>query len=262
MVKPSLKRSLCAVLALTLTPASASATIDASGAATAASASLHAGLLRAADVPGTGRYVVVDAASARLFMVADGRVQDSMRVVVGKPSSPTPALRSTLRFATVNPYWHVPADLAATIIAPRVLADGAPYLRERGYQIVSGFSEDAQVLPPEWVDWRAVADGRGTVHIRQLPGPANSMGRIKFAVTDADGIYLHDTPNRDLFTQAERGLSNGCVRLEDAPRLARWLLGHDPAAGSAAPEQLVALPGPVPIIIAYLGRDARMAQLP
>lgn len=198
--------------------------------------------------------MVIDAASARLFMIQDGQVQDSMRVIVGKPSSPTPALRSTLQIVTVNPYWHVPTDLARTIIAPRVLKEGTTYLRERGYQVVSSFSEDADVLSPESVDWQKVASGRRTVHVRQLPGPANSMGRIKFAVTNADGIYLHDTPSKDLFAAAERSLSNGCVRLEDAPRLARWLLGSNARLSSAAPEQLVSLPGPVPIVITYLDR--------
>ncbi len=85
------------------------------------------------------------------------------------------------------------------------------------------------------------------------------MGQIKFGLAQGNGIYLHDTPNKDLFAKAERNLSNGCIRLEDASRFARWLLGNDPTLASAAPEQHVALPGAVPITITYL--DSR-AELP
>ncbi|HEV2080627.1 MAG TPA: L,D-transpeptidase family protein [Allosphingosinicella sp.] len=256
MIK-SFKRALCAAAALTLTPAAAFAATEASTAATASVASAHAELLRAADVPDQGRYVVVDAASARLFMIEDGEVQDSMRVIVGKPSAATPALKSTLQVATVNPYWNVPTDLAQSIIAPRVLKEGTSYLRERGYEVLSSFDE-GKVIPAGSVDWKAVADGKAVVHVRQLPGPANSMGRIKIGVANTDGIFLHDTPNKELFAEADRSLSNGCVRLEDAQRLARWLLGRDPALRSSKPEQHVSLAAPVPIVITYLDKGSQM----
>ena len=210
------------------------------------------------QIPERGRYVLVDAASARLFMIEDGRVRDTMRVIVGKPAAATPALRSTLHYATLNPYWHVPVDLAQTLIAPRVLKDGAAYLAEKGYEVVSNFGANAQALPADSVDWAAVAAGKAKVHVRQRPGPANSMGQMKFDLPQSDGIYLHDTPKKELFAQADRNLSNGCVRLEDAPRLARWLLGKEPAVASAAPNQHIALPSGVPITIAYLDARAQM----
>ena len=63
--------------------------------------------LPTAQIPTQGRYVLVDAASARLYMMQDGRVQDSMKVIVGKPETPTPALKSVINYETLNPYWHV-----------------------------------------------------------------------------------------------------------------------------------------------------------
>ena len=54
-----------------------------------------------------------------------------------------------------------------------------------------------------------------------------------------------------LFAASSRSLSNGCIRLSDAPRLARWLMGRDPVQSGAAPEQHVTLPTPVPIFITY-----------
>jgi len=210
------------------------------------------------EIPQRGRYILVDAASARLFMIEDGRVRDSMRVIVGKPAAATPALKSVVNYATLNPYWNVPVDLAQTLIAPRVLKEGTAYLTGRGYEVLSNFGPGARVLPPDSVDWTAVAAGKARVYVRQRPGPANSMGQMKFDLPQSDGIYLHDTPKKELFAKADRNVSNGCVRLEDAPRLARWLLGEDPPLGSAAPEQHVRLPGSVPITIAYLDSRAQM----
>ncbi|HET9812160.1 MAG TPA: L,D-transpeptidase family protein [Sphingomicrobium sp.] len=215
-----------------------------------------------AHIPVKGRYVLVDAASARLYMIEDGRVRDSMRVIVGKPETPTPALRSVINYATLNPYWHVTGDLARTLVAPRVLQDGDAYLTTRGYEVVSGWGPDARVLSPDSVDWQAVAAGKATVYVRQRPGPANSLGHFKFDLPDGDGIYLHDTPKKELFAQDDRSLSHGCVRLEDAQRLARWLLEKDPPRVSV-PEENVLLPRPVPITISYLDprSQTRLAAL-
>ena len=212
---------------------------------------LYVDSLPGAQIPLHGRYVLVDANSARLYMIEDGRVRDSMRVIVGKPETPTPQLRSVLYGETLNPYWHVPADLARTLVAARVLSEGPPYLTQHGYEVVSAFGPDARVLPAGGVDWKAVAAGKTQVYVRQRPGPANSLGRFKFELPNGDGIYLHDTPKKELFAQDERNLSHGCVRLEDAQRLARWLLGKDPPAASV-PEQNIPLPRPVPITISYL----------
>lgn len=163
-----------------------------------------------------------------------------------------------LYWATLNPYWNVPADLARTLIAPNVVEQGRSYLDERGYQVVTGFGEDAQVRDPGDVDWQAVAAGDERIYVRQLPGPANSMGRMKFGFPNNDGIYLHDTPRKALFDEAERDLSNGCVRLEDADRFASWLLGREPQVAGAEPERAVPLPHPVPILITYLDAGAQM----
>ena len=88
--------------------------------------------------------------------------------------------------------------------------------------------------------------------MRQLPGPSNAMGKIKFYFANGEGIYLHDTPNKDLFAKADRTLSNGCVRLEDAPRLARFLMGGMPKGGEGSPEQIVKLDKGVPVFVTYL----------
>ena len=220
-----------------------------------------ASLDRARTFPVRGRYVVVDAASAQLWMVEDGRIADTMRVIVGKPTSQTPMVASAIHYATLNPYWNVPPDLVERLIAPRVLDQGVGYLKAHGYQLLSGFGDDPQVLSPGDVDWKAVAEGRSTVRVRQLPGPGNSMGRLKFGFANNSGIFLHDTPQKDLFASGDRDLSNGCIRLEDAERLGRWLLGRDPSTASTDPEQQVLLPTPVPVYVTYLTAHADGGQM-
>ena len=233
---------------------------------TAAAASPAASMIVPADFgspvyPKRGRYLLVDAASAKLFMVEDGQVVDTMRVIVGKPDAQTPTIASKIYYATLNPYWNVPADLAQKIIAPRVLEKGVGYLKQHGYQVLASFDDGAPEISPREVDWKAVAEGRATVKVRQLPGPGNSMGQVKFGFPNGFGIFLHDTPKKELFASDERAISNGCVRLEDAPRLARWLLGRDPSdvVASSQPEQHVALPRAVPIYITYLNQPAELA---
>jgi L,D-transpeptidase YcbB len=212
---------------------------------------LYVDNMAGAQIPRHGRFVLVDAASARLYMMQDGRVQDSMKVIVGKPETPTPELKDAIVYETLDPYWHVTPDLAKTIIAPRVLKDGDAYLRQQGYEVVSAFAPDARIIPADSINWNAVAAGDAQILVRQKPGPANSLGHFKFDLPNGDGIYLHDTPKKELFAQDKRDLSHGCVRLEDAQKLARWLLGKDPPAASA-PEESIPLPQPVPITISYL----------
>ena len=209
---------------------------------------------RARALPaGSGRSIVVNATAADLKMVEDGRVIGSMRVVVGKPIYPTPMMAALVRFTSLNPYWNVPPDLAAERIAPNVVKDGFGYLKARGYQVLADWGPTPDLLNPATVDWRAVAAGTQEVRIRQLPGPSNSMGRMKFMFPNTAGIYLHDTPEKQLLGEATRMFSGGCVRLEDAPRLARWLYdGHPPSTRSARPEQRVDVPRPVPVFLTYL----------
>ena len=218
---------------------------------------LYVDSLPNAQIPTQGRYLLVDAASARLYMIEDGRVKDSMRVIVGKPETPTPALKDLIYYETLNPYWHVTPELARSLIAPNVLKQGPEYLTQHGYQVVTAFSNDAQVVPPDSVDWKAVAAGTAQVFVRQRPGPANSLGQFKFDLPNGNGIYLHDTPKKELFASDQRSLSHGCVRLEDAQRLARWLLGKEPPVAAAAEENIL-FPQPVPITISYLDARSQM----
>jgi murein L,D-transpeptidase YcbB/YkuD len=217
---------------------------------------LSLNLERARALPaGNGRYVIVNPPAARLYMYENGQVVDSMRVVAGRPDpiAQTPMMNAFIRYVALNPYWNSPPDITSRKLAPTILKEGRAYFTKRGYDLVDKFGPDAHVLNPMSVDWHAVAAGRVKVNLRQRPGPANSMGRMKFMFPNQAGIWLHDTPEKEKIEDAARLESNGCVRLEDAPRFERWLFnGRPPSPKGARPEQKVDLPSPVPLYITYL----------
>jgi murein L,D-transpeptidase YcbB/YkuD len=130
------------------------------------------------------------------------------------------------------------------------------YLTERDYEVFADWTEEAPRLDPATIDWRAVADGSREVRLRRGPGPWNSMGEIKFMMPNDYGIYLHDTPDKSLFAKEDRWISNGCIRVEDAGRLARWVFGSEPRPQSGEPEERADVPQPVPVYITYLTAEA------
>ncbi|MBV1689091.1 L,D-transpeptidase family protein [Novosphingobium sp. G106] len=210
--------------------------------------------IRAIPANPARRYVLIDAASARLWMYQDGRPTDTMRVVVGKPeeATQTPMMAGFIRYAIVNPYWNVPGDLVRSRIAYNVLAKGQGYLANGGYQVLSDWSDKPEVVDPGTIDWHAVDAGTLQPRVRQLPGGPNFMGTVKFMFPNPQGIYLHDTPDKDLLLKDARQFSSGCVRLEDAQRLGRWLLGKPLPRRQRSPEQRIELPEVVPVYITYL----------
>ena len=217
---------------------------------------LLANLERARTLPAKGRFALVDSASQRLFMYENGQVVDSMKVVVGDKDGlklPTPLIASVMHYMTFNPYWNVPHHLVQQKVAPGYLKQGgAKYLKSKGYEVMSDWTDNATVLDPATIDWKSVAAGETKIRVRTLPGPTNSMGKMKFPFPNGQDIFLHDTPAREHFAKAQRTISNGCVRLEDAKRFARWLLGREPVSPSADTEVRVQLPAGVPIYLTYL----------
>lgn len=199
------------------------------------------------------RFILVNPARETLWLYADGKPQDSMRVVVGKPSLPTPSMVGLVRYAQLNPYWNVPPDLVRDRLAPAVLRRGPGYLRDHHFEVLSDWSPSAAVLNSDSVDWSAVADGRRPLRVRQRPGQDNMMGHVKFMLPNPLGIYLHDTSERGLFRDAERTDSSGCVRVQHPGKLADWLFQRPVKfKTSGAPDQRIDLPAPVPVYILYL----------
>lgn len=220
-----------------------------------------ANLDRARPMPARGKFALVDVATQRLFLYESGVPVDSMKVVVGKKAYPTPMIASTIFYTVYTPYWNAPDHLVRQAIAPNVLSQGAKYLKARGYEVMADWTTDAAVVDPSTVDWKAVAAGRVKVRIRQKPSADNFMGDLKFPFANPEDIFLHDTPQKEYFDKASRDLSNGCIRVEDARRFGRWLLGREPVKPNDQPEQFEQLPQGVPVYVTYLTAQPQNGQL-
>jgi L,D-transpeptidase YcbB len=214
---------------------------------------VQATLARLRLIPAQGRAIIVDIPAAKLMMIEDGKVVDSMKVIVGKPSGATPIIASTINYVTFNPVWHIPQDIARVRVAPVVVKRGVGYLKLARYQTVEAFGGDKETpIDPTTIDWKAVAAGTAEVHVRQLSGPQNMMGKVKFGFVNDSGVFLHDTPDKKKFAKDKRFLSHGCIRLERPDALASWLLGADAAPPTGEPEELVRVKTGVPIYLTYL----------
>jgi murein L,D-transpeptidase YcbB/YkuD len=226
---------------------------------------LLANLDRVRSLPPTGRFLLVDSGSSMLTLYQNGQPLDSMKIITGTAELPTPLIASVMYYITYNPYWHAPDHLVRKTIAPNVLKLGLSYFRSHGYDVIDEWSEHATAIDPSTIDWKAAAAGTLHLKIRQDPGPLNSMGILKFPFPNPQDIYLHDTPDHAKFAKANRNLSNGCVRVEDAKRLGRWLLGHDPVSPGSDAETRVQLPQGTPVYLTYITaqvQDGKVSYLP
>jgi murein L,D-transpeptidase YcbB/YkuD len=203
------------------------------------------------------RHIIVDTGSAMALMYDNDSLAGSIRVAVGAKDTQTPMMAALIRYANVNPYWNIPASLQIKLIAPRVLEQGLKYLIDRNDEVFADGSANSPPIDPATVDWEAVKDGKLTLRMRQGPGGGNSMGKIKFMMPNRFGIYLHDTPDKTVFDTDQRWISNGCIRLQDAPRLAAWLFGAMPKGRDPDVEERVELREPVPVFVTYLTVEAK-----
>jgi len=218
---------------------------------------LLANLDRVRSIPASGRFLLVDAGSSMLTLYENGQPLDSMKVITGTKELPTPMIASVMFYITYNPYWHAPDHLVRKTIAPNVIHLGLGYFKSHKYDVIDEWSESPTIIDPTTIDWKAAASGTLHLKIRQGPGPLNSMGILKFPFANSEDIYLHDTPDHAKFGLANRNLSNGCVRVEDAKRLGRWLIGSDPVAPGTDPETRVQLPTGTPIYLTYITAQVR-----
>lgn len=143
-------------------------------------------------------------------------------------------------------------------ILPKALRDPG-YLPRNDFTILSGWNSDAAVINPAIIDWNIVTPNHFPYRLQQAPGPKNALGRYKFNMLSSDAIYLHDTPNHNLFDQDQRAFSSGCVRVNKAAVLANMLLqdaGWGDARVSATLKQgnttYVPIRHQIPVNLSYL----------
>lgn len=154
------------------------------------------------------RYIYVNVPAFRLDAYDNGAPVLSMRVIVGSEyrDRSTPAFADSMSYLEFAPYWNVPENIANEEIWPKASADPG-YLERSNYEVVN--------------------DG-GTTRIRQRPGRHNALGLVKFMFPNEFAIYLHHTPQEELFERDIRAFSHGCIRVEKPAELAEYALaGQD-----------------------------------
>lgn len=179
--------------------------------------------------------VMVNAAAAKLTLVERGKEVLALRTVVGDRQHPTPALAAAIQSLLFDPPWDIPSSITRREIRPRLRRDPGYLERER---IVSR------------------DDGR---RLRQLPGPRNALGLLKFEMPNPQDVYLHDTPSKELFARPQRFFSHGCIRVQRPTELAQHLMQDRPgwsapaiaAAMAAGVTRRVGLAASMPVYVVY-----------
>ncbi len=205
-------------------------------------------------------YIWINVPDHRLRLVKDHHAILTARVIVGKPSRPTPEINSEVTRFILNPYWTVPPGIARRDVIPKAMRD-ANYLR-RSHIRIYAVNQPNKELNPSAVDWLAVRKNPGRYILRQDPGPHNSLGQIKFEFANPHLVYLHDTPSKALFDAERRLFSSGCVRLEDPFEFLEALEELDPNLQQAASRieaalesgrtTVINLKTPIPIHLTYI----------
>jgi len=167
----------------------------------------------------------VNIASQTLILYTNQAPVLEMRVVTGDVKHQTPTMATRVAALTVNPTWTVPASIARKEILPKLKRD-PNYLAHNNLHILDAFPENSPEAEGSSVDWTKMGKSFPYV-LRQVPGPDNALGQLKFNLQNQDAIYMHDTPQKAFFKRSYRLLSHGCIRLEHPLDLADQLLGAE-----------------------------------
>lgn len=172
-------------------------------------------------IPSFNNGLFVNIPSYQLYYFRDGQLVLQSRVIVGRTDRRTPVMQSQLSNLVVNPPWNVPASIKNKDIVPKMRRDPS-YADNHGYEIIDSAGRK---VSPYSIEWEAYEAGKNfPYHLRQKAGDDSALGRFKFNMPSSDAIYLHDTPNRGLFSKSARALSSGCVRVAKSDELATLLL--------------------------------------
>ncbi len=189
------------------------------------------------------RYIFVNVPAFKLEAYDSGQKVLEMKVIVGQEyeDKATPVFADSMESVIFRPYWNVPPTIAAKEIFPK----GSDYLARENMEVVT--------------------EG-GQTTVRQRPGPKNALGFVKFLFPNDFDIYLHDTPNHELFNKDVRAFSHGCIRLEKPDQLAQWVLGWpadkvEQAMRDGPDNRAVKLPRKIPVYITYFTTYINNGQL-
>jgi murein L,D-transpeptidase YcbB/YkuD len=197
--------------------------------------------------------IVVNIASATLRYYEKDSIKLSMKVIVGKPSTKTPRFAAYCNQVILYPYWNVPPSIALNELLPKFKRRPAA-IDELNMQVVDG---SGRVVNHYNLNWAAYSRNYFPYRLRQSTGCDNSLGVIKFNVTDPYSVYLHDTNNKTAFLSGYRYYSHGCIRVKEPIELGNLLLNNRldttflKACFKEKNPEPVDLLTPVPVMVIY-----------
>lgn len=204
------------------------------------------------------RYIFVNMANFDLAYIEQGIKMASMKVIIGKPYRRTPIMSGKIDTVVINPYWNVPYRIAVKDILPK-LKKNSNYLHSHHLEVLPNWNNDSSPIDTANIDWKRQSSRNFKYRFRQPPGPNNSLGNVKFLFPNDYSIYLHDTPKRNLFSESQRTLSSGCIRVEKPVQLAALILNSQNGWHQQAIETRInnrknthiRLKDPVPVYLMY-----------
>lgn len=211
--------------------------------------------LRWADIQGDN-YIHINIPSYNLmFHQPDTTYQ--FKVIVGKPGNPTPTLSSEITYFTTAPEWNVPAKIFRKELLPKALRI-LNYLENNNFSI---YNKEGKYINPTKANLKQIILNSAGYYARQSSGCDNALGQVVFRFDNPFNVYLHDTPEPQLFNKTDRAFSHGCIRVQQALKLADLILANDGSANkikamqqaaAAYKKQSFSLKNALPIRITYL----------
>jgi len=188
----------------------------------------------------------------------DGRPALEMKVIVGKAfGHNTPIFADKMEYVVLRPYWNVTPSIQRSEIVPAVRKD-RNYIAKKEFEVTT---QKGELVTSGPITDQVLEQLRtGQLAVRQKPGPANSLGLVKLIFPNQNNVYLHSTPAPELFSQARRDFSHGCIRVEKPAELTAWALRNNPgwdlervrrSMESGKDNQQVNLTKPIPVLILY-----------
>jgi len=159
------------------------------------------------------RHIMINIPAFTLFFEEDGKLRQQMRVITGKKKNPTPIFSNIVKTIVLNPHWNVPKSIIQKEMIPKLLKNPNAMARQ-GIEIHKGWGKDAPLVSGSSVDWTQYRYSKTMpYHFAQVPGYKNALGKVKFLFPNQFSVYMHDTPNKNLFKRSSRAFSHGCIRL-------------------------------------------------
>jgi len=168
------------------------------------------------------RYVLVNVPAFQLEAVDKFEVQLRHRVIVGRQGRETPEVRATIKALNFFPYWRVPESVATLDLIPRLRKEPG-YLQEEGIRVYNGVN--GPEIDRNTVDWSSPQTA--SYKFKQDPGEKNALGLLRLDMSNQYGVYMHDTPMKNLFDQRSRAFSAGCVRVQNVFDLGDWVAHYE-----------------------------------